>query len=84
MVDAAQLIPEIVAAPDPYIIGFDPPLDLRAVAAKVRLLPGVLDMGGGLGLRPSSEVVSFLWDEPHVLRPERDARIRNTRTIRPA
>jgi hypothetical protein len=83
-VNAAQFIPEIVtalaefvAAPEPYIIGFDPPLDLRAIAGEMQLLPAVLDMGGCLGLRPSGAVASFLWDEPHVLRPEWDARIRN-------
>jgi hypothetical protein len=81
---AAQDIPEIVAtlaefvaAPEPYIIGFDPPLNLRAIAAAVRLLPAVLDMGGCLGLRQSGAVASFLWDEPHVLRAEPDPRIRN-------
>jgi len=83
-VDAAQVIPEIVAAlaefvaaAEPYFIGFDPPLDLRAIAAAVRLLPAILDIGECLGLRRSGAVASFLWDEPHMLRPEWDARIRN-------
>jgi hypothetical protein len=84
MILAAQDIPEIVAAlaefvtaSEPYIIGFDPPLDLRAIAAAVRLLPAVLDVAGCLGLRRSGAVASFRWDEPYVLRPEWDARIRN-------
>lgn len=79
-----QDIPEIVAAlaafiadPDPYTINFDPPLDLRAIAADRQLLPAMLDMGGCLGLRPSGEVASFLWDEPRLLRVEVEARIRN-------
>ena len=66
-----------VAAPEPYAIGFDPPLDLRALAGELRLLPAMLDMGGCLGLQPTGEVASFLWDEPRQLRPERDERIRN-------
>jgi hypothetical protein len=81
---AVQDIPEIVAAldafvmaPEPYTIGFDPPLDLRALAGELRLLPATLDMGGCLGLHPSGEVVSFLWDEPTTLRPEADPRTRN-------
>jgi hypothetical protein len=77
-------IPEIVtalaefaAAEEPYIIGCDPPLDLRAVAAELQLLPAMLDMGGCLSLRPSGEVASLLWGEPHRLRAEPDERIRN-------
>jgi hypothetical protein len=84
MVGVPKAIPEIAAAlvaftadPEPYTIGFDPPLDLRALAQQVQLLPAVLDMGGCLGLRPSGEVASLLWDEPHLLRAERDERIQN-------
>ncbi len=84
MVGAAKEIPEIAAAlaafttdPAPYTIGFEPPLDLRAVAAEVQLLPVLLDIGGCLGLRPSGEVVSFVWDEPPLLRAEQEDRIRN-------
>jgi hypothetical protein len=83
-VTAGEDIPEIAAAlaafvadPDPLVIGSDPPLDLRATAAQLRLLPAVLDMGGCYGLRPSGEVVSFLWDEPEQIRTETDDRIRN-------
>jgi hypothetical protein len=83
-VTAVQDIPEIVAALDafvaaaePYTIGFDPPIELRALAAEVRLLPAMLDMGGCLGLCPNGEVASLLWDEPTTLRPETDPSIRN-------
>jgi hypothetical protein len=76
-----QDIPEIVAVlttfvagPEPYTIHFDPPLDLRAIAAEVQLLPACLDIGGCLGLRPSGEVASFTWDEPRQLRDEWDER----------
>jgi hypothetical protein len=79
-----QEIPEIVAAlvafiadPEPYTIGFDPPLNLRAIAAELQLLPACLDMGGCLGLRPSGEVASFVWDEPRLLRADWDERTRN-------
>jgi hypothetical protein len=81
---SAQDFPEIVAAltafisaPEPYTIGFDPPLDLRPLAAELQLLPAMLDMGGCLGLHPTGEVASFLWDEPTTLRTERDPRVRN-------
>ncbi len=85
MVFCERDIPEIVAAlaafiaePEPYTIGFDPPLDLRAIAAEIQLLPACLDMGGCLGLRPSGEVASFVWDEPGQLRADSDERTRNT------
>jgi hypothetical protein len=81
---AAQDIPEIatalaafIADPKPYSILSDPPLDLRVLAAQIRLLPVVLDMGGCFGLRPSGEVASFAWDEPRQARVENDERIRN-------
>jgi hypothetical protein len=84
MIGTAKDIPEIAAAlaafiadPEPYTIRFDPPLDLRAIAAELQLLPASLDMGGCLGLRPSGEVAGFLWDEPHALRTDWDHRIRN-------
>jgi len=80
----SQDIPEIVAAFDafivaaePYTIGFEPPLDLRALAGELGLLPALLDMGGCLGLLKNGEVASFLWDEPATLRLESDPRIRN-------
>jgi len=75
--EIAAALAEFVAAPEPYTIGFDQPLDLRAIAAEVRLLPAMLDMGGCLGLRPSGAVASFFWDEPRQLRTETDERIRN-------
>lgn len=80
----ADDIPEIVAAldefvaePEPYILHFDTPLDLRIMAAEMRVLPAVLDWGGCFALRPSGEVVSFTWDKPQQLRVEPDERIRN-------
>lgn len=81
----ARDIPEIVAAlaafvemPEPYTIGSDPPLNLRALAAELRLLPAMAEMGGCFCLRPTGEVVSFLWDEPTTLRQETDPRICNS------
>src|SRR5262245_19714967 len=67
-----------IADPEPFILRFDPPLDLRVLADEVELLPVILDGGGCLGLRPSGEVASFLFDDPHELRVEADPRIRNT------
>jgi hypothetical protein len=37
----------------------------------------MLDGGGCLGVHPSGEVASFLWDEPDLLRAEHDQRIIN-------
>jgi hypothetical protein len=75
--EIAEALTAFVADPKPYLIGGDRPLDLRAIAAQLRLLPAVLDMGGCYGLRPSGEVASFLWDEPEQVRTETDDRIRN-------
>ena len=79
-----QLIPEITSAlaaftsdPTPYVLSGDE-LELRKLAAELQLLPVILDMGGCLGLRPNGDVMSFVWDEPRHLRPERDPRICNT------
>jgi hypothetical protein len=84
MVSTGVTIPEITAAlaafvnnPEPYQVHSDPPLDLRALAAELELLPVMLDMGGCYGLKRDGEVVSFAWDEPHQLRIEREERIRN-------
>lgn len=73
----AAALAEFIAAPEPYIIGGDPALDLRVLAAELRLLPALLDSGGCFGLHPSGEVMSFPWDEPRVLRSEPEARVRN-------
>src|SRR5688572_24384990 len=88
MTGAEQSIPEIeavlaafLAGPEPYMIHLDRPLDLRSIATETRLLPVVLDGGGCIGLLPSGEVASFLWDEPRQLLRrgwvEGDVRIRN-------
>jgi hypothetical protein len=68
---------DFVADREPWIILGNPPLDLRALAGELRLLPAMLDMGGCYGLRLNGEVVSFVWDELRQLRVEHDERIRN-------
>ncbi len=68
---------EFVANPEPYLIKFDEPLDLRKIAAELNVLPMFLDMGGCYGIRPNGEIVSFSWDEPYKLEVENDPRIWN-------
>jgi hypothetical protein len=68
---------EFVANPEPYLIKFDEPLDLRKLAADLNVLPMFLDMGGCYGIRPNGEIVSFSWDEPYKLDTENDPRIWN-------
>ena len=63
--------------PEPCLVKVDPPLDMRALAAQLKILPVVLDMGGVMGLRANVEIVYFVWDEPGHLQIERDERIRN-------
>jgi len=36
-----------------------------------------LDFGGCYAIRPSGEIISFVWDEPYNLEAEHDPRIRN-------
>ena len=68
---------KFVANPEPYLIGFDEPLDLRRLAAELKVLPMFLDFGGCYGVRPNGEIVSFSWDEPYKLEAENDPRVRN-------
>ena len=68
---------EFVANPEPYLIKFDDPLDLRRLAAELNVLPMFLDFGGCYGIRPNGEIVSFSWDEPYKLDVENDPRIWN-------
>jgi hypothetical protein len=68
---------EFVNKPEPYLIRFDDPVDLRKVAPDQSILPVFLDMSGCYALRPSGEIVSFLWDEPYKLEIESDPRILN-------
>ena len=63
--------------PEPDLVNFDPPLNMRKLAAELNLLPVLRDMGGCYGLRPNGEIFSFVWDEPYQLRIERDVRIQN-------
>jgi hypothetical protein len=72
-----EVLKAFVADSDPHVIHFDPPLDLRTLAAELGLLPVLLDMGGCMGLRPSGEVVSFPWDDPRQVKVESDERVRN-------
>src|SRR5262249_17155459 len=66
-----------VADLEPFLVDLEPPLDLRALAGELRLLPVMLDSGGCFALRPDGHVLSLLWDEPHELRIEQDERVRN-------
>jgi len=82
-VAAAKEIPEITAALEEFVAApgvnttSSDPLDLKRLAAELRLLPAFSDMGGCYGIRPSGVVASFAWDEPHMLQDERDTRICN-------
>jgi hypothetical protein len=68
---------KFIADPDPFVLNFDPPLDLRKIAAELNLLPVMLDWGGCFAVRSDGQIFSFLWDSPHELRPEDDPRIIN-------
>jgi len=52
------------------------PIDLRDLVSRERILPVWYDTGGCYALRPSGEVVSFVWDEESV-QNELDPRVRN-------
>jgi len=68
---------EYIDNPEPHLIHFDPPLNMRELARDLNLLPIVLDMGGCYGLRSDGEIFSFTWDEPSQLDHESDIRLRN-------
>jgi hypothetical protein len=53
-------------------------LDLRHIAAKLNVLPLLLDMGGCFAIRPEGEIISFAWEEEEDFRVEKDQRIQNT------
>lgn len=61
-----------------FIKGSTPALDdLRETAARLEVLPLMLDAGGCFALRSNGQVISFLWDDATVVRVENDMRIRN-------
>ena len=62
---------------EPQFVKLDPPIDLRELAAELRALPILLDMGGCYWLRSDGEIFSSIWDEPRELRVEGEERIRN-------
>lgn len=54
------------------------PDELVEVAKSQKFLPAALDSGGGFGIRPSGEIVSYTWDDlVNSITVEADARIRN-------
>jgi len=68
---------EYVSNPEPDVVNFDPPLDMRKLAGELNLLPLLSDMGGCIGIQPTGEFFSFAWDEPYELIPESDIRVCN-------
>jgi hypothetical protein len=66
-----------VSNPEPELLSFDPPLDLRKLAGELNLLPLLLDMGGCIGVRPDGALFAFVWDDPYELMPETDTRVCN-------
>jgi hypothetical protein len=71
-----ETLAKFIADPEPYVIFDD--LDLRKLAAELKLLPAMQDMGGCFAIRTDGQIFSFLWDSPYELRPEDDPRIINT------
>jgi hypothetical protein len=69
---------EFISDPSPCVAKFDEPIDVRKVAAELRILPLIFEMGGCYALRSNGEVVSFSWDDPYNVEVENDARIRNS------
>ena len=54
------------------------PDELVEVAKARKFLPAALDSGGGFGIRPSGEIVSYTWDDlANSITLEADPRIRN-------
>jgi hypothetical protein len=72
-----SVLAQFVVDPEPYVLFPESPLDMRALAARLKLLPVMLDMGGCYGLMPDGKVASFCWDDPQQVRIEHDERIRN-------
>jgi hypothetical protein len=52
------------------VAGIRMPEDLAALARRLEVLPLTWDMGGCIALRPTGEIVAWLWDEEDGLRPE--------------
>ncbi len=53
------------------------PMNARAIARELNVLPLLLDWNGCFALQANGEIVSFLWDNHRDIKPETDARIRN-------
>ena len=56
---------------------FPDPNGLREIAARLEILPLMLDWGGCYALRSNGQVITFLWDEANDVRVENDLRICN-------
>ncbi len=64
-----------------YIHGKAQPVfnyDLRDIAAELKLLPMMNDMGGCFAMSLDGEIVSFTWEQPTVLRTETEPSIIRT------
>jgi len=72
-----EALTKFIANPELYGINFEQSPDLRRLAAELKLLPAMLDMGGCFAIRSDGQIFSFLWDSPYDLRPEDDPRIIN-------
>src|SRR5262245_19522840 len=72
-----EALRKYVTHPEPDIVNTDEQYDLRKLAAELKLLPAMLDMGGCYAIRSDGQIFSFLWDFPHGLRSEDDPRIIN-------
>jgi hypothetical protein len=53
------------------------PMNVRAIARELNVLPLMGDMGGCFAIRSDGEVISFLWDNDRDIKQENNARIRN-------
>jgi hypothetical protein len=62
---------EVEAALMRFLADNEPdPTDVKRIARRHHALPLLLDMGGCIALRPSGELIGFLWDSPDELSVE--------------
>lgn len=68
------LLQKYVSNPEPVWADAEKTINLREIAAKLKVLPLYLDWSGAFGIRPNGDFFSFIYNKPYGIKKDYNQR----------